>query len=46
MLPEPKVNAFLSQYDEEVYNHTLKLREILLEFDTSFLKILCNSILA
>ncbi len=29
MLPEPKVNAFLSQYDEEVYNHTLKLREIL-----------------
>ena len=28
-MSEPKGNAFLSQYDEQVYNHALKLREIL-----------------
>ena len=28
---DPKLNAFLSQYDEQVYDNALKLREILLE---------------
>ena len=27
---DPKINAFLSQYDEQVYDNALKLREILL----------------
>lgn len=30
MSADPKITAFLSQYDEQVYNNALKLREVLL----------------